>query len=128
MLDSLGAGFEFGEPCRHRLTQARQVGDRDLVLASSRTQREQPLLGFFKLARVEFELARRRLERCQRLGGFSGGALGGCERVVKQALGTFASAIQLPGRSGESGLRTRIAVQLAHRLAQGFGEPFSALQ
>src|SRR4029077_15177138 len=93
-----------------------------------RTQCEEPLFDFLELMRLEFELARGRLERGERLGCFRGGTLGSRPCRVAAPLGAFAGTFQTAGRAGERGLRARAAVEFADRLGQTWGQPLGALQ
>ena len=128
MVDALGAFLDGGEPRRHPRAQPRQLGDRHLVLAGERPQREEPLLDFFELARVELETTRRGFQRSERFGRLGGGALGRGERRIKEPLGALAGPLQAPRGTGERRLRTGLAAQLADCLGQGFGQPLGVLQ
>src|SRR5437763_11351177 len=101
MLDISGTGVEFGEPGSHSFSQRRQVGNRELVLSSRRTQRKQPLFDFLELARVGFELARSVLERRQRLGGFRRSPLDRGKGRIEQSLRALAGPFQPPRRASQ---------------------------
>ena len=57
-----------------------------------------------------------------------GGALGRGERIVEQALGALARALQAARGAGKGGLRTGGTTKLADRLVQGLGQPLGVLQ
>ena len=98
------------------------------MLARQRAQREEPLLDLFERARIEFEHLRRAGERGERLGGFGGGALGRGERVVEEALGPVAGALEPAQRAGQRLLRAAVAIDLGDRLGNRLAEPLGILQ
>jgi L-methionine (R)-S-oxide reductase len=98
------------------------------MLAGYCAQREEPLLDFFELARIELELVRGRFECRERLGGFRGGSFGSRQRCIEESLGALAEPFQAARRASEGGLRAGVAVEFADRLVQCLGESFGALQ
>ena len=128
MLDILGPLVDRGEPGGHPLSQCRQLGNRQLMLAAERAQREEPFLDLFELVRVELEPARSGFQCRQRLGGLGTCAFGGGERHIEQPLGALAGAFQPPRRPRQRCLRATLATQFTDRLGHGFSQPLGVLQ
>src|SRR5205085_12223604 len=99
-----------------------QIGDRDIVLAGERSQREEPLLDLFESARVEIERVSDDIQQSERLSGLISGALGGGDRIVEQPLRAAAGAFEPPQGAGESALGAALAVALAAKLRGGLGD------
>ena len=102
--------------------QPRQIGDRDIVFAGERSQREEPLLDLFEGVRVEIERVSGDIQQSERLSGLIGGALGGGDRIVEQPLRPVAGAFEPPQGAGESALGAALAVALAAKLRGGLGD------
>src|SRR5439155_25136417 len=95
----------------------------NMVLAGEAAQCKEALLERFEFARVELELARRGLQRRQRIGGFGGSALGRGERYIEKSLSALAGPLQASCRARQRGLCAGRAAELTDRVGQGFGQP-----